>query len=60
MQRSKACHVGIHWIALAENSQMSIHMPGFQLSFRLLHDFVLAKLATKNIRVIKVNLVLVI
>ena len=23
------CHVGIHWIALAEYSQMSINMPGF-------------------------------
>ena len=27
---SKPCHVGIHWIALAEYSQMSSHMPGFQ------------------------------
>ena len=24
------CHVGIHWIALAEYSQMSTHVPGFQ------------------------------
>ena len=27
---SKPCHVGIHRIALAELSQMSTHLPGFQ------------------------------
>ena len=27
---SKPCHVGTHWIALAEHSQMSTHLPGFQ------------------------------
>ena len=27
---SKPCHVGIHWIALTEHSQMSTHVPGFQ------------------------------
>ena len=27
---SKPCHVGIHWIALTEYSQMSTHVPGFQ------------------------------
>ena len=27
---SKPCHVGIHWIALVEYSQMSSHEPGFQ------------------------------
>ena len=27
---SKPCHVGIHWIDLAEYSQMSTHVPGFQ------------------------------
>ena len=34
----KPCHVGIHWKALrlAEYSQMSTHMPGFQSSFRFL------------------------
>ena len=31
---SKPCHSGIHWIALAEYSQMSTHMPGFQGYFR--------------------------
>ena len=30
---SKPCHVGIHWIALAEYSQMSTHVPGFQSFF---------------------------
>ena len=32
---SKPCHVGIHWIALAEFYQMSTHVPGFQ-SFTVL------------------------
>ena len=42
---SKPCHVGIHLIALPENSQMSTHVPGF-LSFFLgfLHHFELVKL----------------
>ena len=41
---SKPCHVGIHWIALTEYSQMSTHMPGFQLFLKgLLHHFVRAK-----------------
>ena len=31
---SKPCHVGIHGIALAECSQMSTHLPGFQSIFR--------------------------
>ena len=44
----KPCHFGIHLIALAEYSQISIHVPGFQ-SFFILHHFVLAKLATSNI-----------
>ena len=25
----KLCHVDIHWIVLAEYSQMSTHVPGF-------------------------------
>ena len=47
------CHVGIHWIALAEHSQMSTHVPGFQsfLFLAFLHHFVLAKLANSSIRV---------
>ena len=31
---SKPCHVGIHWKALTECSQMSTHISGFQLFFR--------------------------
>ena len=30
LKPSKPCQVGIHWIALAEYSQMSTHVPGFQ------------------------------
>ena len=49
-KQSKPCHVDIHWIALAECSRMSTHMPGLQSFFRLLHHLVLAKLATSSIR----------
>ena len=48
---SKPCHVGTQWIALAEHSQMSTHMPGFQSSYSFLHNYVLAKSATSSIRV---------
>ena len=30
---SEPCHVGIHWIALIEYSQMSTHVPGFLKKF---------------------------
>ena len=30
---SKPCHVGIHWIALTEYSQMSTHLPEFRPFF---------------------------
>ena len=33
---SKPSHVGIHWIALAEYSQMSTHVPGFQYFFSII------------------------
>ena len=35
----KPCRVGIHWIALAEYSQMSTHVSGFSVIFQffLLH-----------------------
>ena len=33
----KPCHVGIHWIALTEHSQMSTHMPGFQWFFSFVY-----------------------
>ena len=48
---SQPCYVGIHWIALAEYSQMSTHVPRFQSFFRFLHHFLLGKLATSSIRV---------
>ena len=42
---SKPSHVGIHWIALAEYSQISTHVPGFQSFFRVFCIYVvLAKL----------------
>ena len=44
---SKPCHVGTHWIAVAEYFQMSTHWPGFQSFFKCLHYFVLAKLGGK-------------
>ena len=47
------CHVGIHWIALAEHSQVSTHVPGFQSFFSFLYHFVLAKLTTSSMRVNK-------
>ena len=49
---SKLGHVGIHWIALAEYSQMSTRVPGFQSFFRFFTFYVLvAKFATRTIRV---------
>ena len=48
---SKTCHVGIHWKALAEYSQMSTHVPGFQSFFRFFASIGLAKLTTSSIRV---------
>ena len=46
-------HVGIHWKALAEHSQMSTYMPGFRSFSGFLHHFVLTKLATIRIRFMK-------
>ena len=48
---SKSGQVGIHWKALAEYSQMSTHLPGFQSFFTFLQNFALAKLATSSKRV---------
>ena len=39
---SKPCHTGIDLIALAENFQMSTHVPGFQSFFRYFFYLVLA------------------
>ena len=49
--RTQILHLGIHWIALAEYSQMSTHMPGFRSFSGFLSNFVLARLATSSIRV---------
>ena len=48
---SEPYHVGTHWIALTEYSQMSTHMPGFESFSGLLHHFVITKLATTSVRV---------
>ena len=36
---SKPCHVGIHWMALTEYSQMSTHLPGLWSFFRFFAPF---------------------
>ena len=41
---SKPCHVGIHWIALAEYSQMSTYVPGFQSFFRFFASFCIGQI----------------
>ena len=41
----KPCCVGIHWIALAEYSQMSTHLPGFQAFFRVFASFCIAQIS---------------
>ena len=48
---SKPCHVGTHWKALAEYSQMSSHLPGFQSFFQVSASFCLAELTTSSLRV---------
>ena len=40
----KPCHVGIHWKALAEYSQMNTHMPGFQFFFMIFASFSIGKI----------------
>ena len=41
---SKPGHVGTHWIALAEYSQMSTHVPGLRLFFRYCVSFHINKI----------------
>ena len=36
---SKPCHVGIYWVALAEYSKMSTHVPGFRSFFIFFASF---------------------
>ena len=42
---SKPCHVGIHWIALGEYSQMSTHVSGFQSSSSYFASFCIAQIS---------------
>ena len=45
LKSSKPCHVGIHWIALAEYSEISTHMPGFQSFFRVFESFCIGQIS---------------
>ena len=40
-----SCDVGIHWIALAEYSHMSMHMPGFQSFFCFFASFCIGQIS---------------
>ena len=39
LKSPKPCHVGMHWIALTEYSQMSTHVPGFRSFFSFFASF---------------------
>ena len=41
----KPCHVGIHWKALAECSQMSTNVTGFQSFFRFFASFCIGQIS---------------
>ena len=43
----KPCHVGIHWIALAEHSQMSTHVPGLHTFFRFSTSFFIGQISIR-------------
>ena len=45
LKPSKPFHVGIHWNALAECSQMSTHIPGFQSFFRFFASFCIGQIS---------------
>ena len=47
-KQSKPCHIGIHWRALAEYSQMSIHVPGFQYFFCCFASFCIAQISQQQ------------
>ena len=42
---SKPCHVGTHWKALAECSQMSTHLPGFRSFSTFFASFRIGKIS---------------
>ena len=44
---SKPCHIGIHLAALAENTQMTTHVPGFQSFFKLFASFCIGQIRGK-------------
>ena len=44
----KPCHVGIHWIALTEYSQMSTHMQGFQSFFKFFASFCIGQFSQQQ------------
>ena len=47
-QKSKPCHVGIHWIALTEYSKMSTHLPGLQSFFRFFGIFCIGQIGQQH------------
>ena len=47
-KRFKPCHVGIHWLALAECSQMSTHMSGFQSFSRFFASFRIGQISQQQ------------
>ena len=56
---SKPYHVGIHWIALAEFSQISTNVPGFLSFSGFFKHFLMAKLAVSSLWVNRVALLIV-
>ena len=44
-KKTKTCHVGIHWIALTEYSQMSIQKPRFQSFLRIFASFSIGQIS---------------
>ena len=45
LKSPKPCHIDIHWIALAEYSQISTNEPEFQLFFRLFASFCIGQIS---------------
>ena len=48
LKPSKPCHVGIHLIALAEYTQMSARVPGFQSFFRFFASFCIGQISHQH------------
>ena len=46
--RMQTSHVGIHWIARTEYSQMSTHMPGFQSIWRFFASFCIGRISQQQ------------